>query len=95
MRRPALAAFVLFPFVVSCGDWPDLPETPRGSTPDTWPALLSEAELFPELEPDPSIEKDAAILAARAAALRRRADLLRTPVENEADFERLRNRIGT
>ena len=74
----------------ACVEWPDVatPLASRGAA--RWPELQPTATL-----PAPAATTGEANLAntslqARAAALRRLAILLRTPVTDQDDFERLR-----
>lgn len=81
--------------LAACGEWPDVPVPDGGVGRGPWPELKPVSELFPAT-PAAAVEGDAeaARLAARAEALQRRASVLRTPVEDQDDFDALRARIG-
>jgi hypothetical protein len=84
----------LLPMLAACGDWPDLGEAVPRADAGGWPMLipLSDLPQPPESSTDPDAE--ARRLLARAASLRARAALLRTPVPDDAAFESLRARIA-
>ncbi|NNL74514.1 MAG: hypothetical protein HKP29_14220 [Silicimonas sp.] len=91
--RAVLSIFVAFG-LAGCGDWPDLPDTP-GSRSGGWPRLAPLSDLERGLgAPTAASDEDAARLAARAEALRRRAAVLRTPVPDQDAFDALRARVG-
>ena len=74
-----------------CSDWPDastaLPL--RGS--GDWPSLVPVAELY-DTVPE-ARASEAGNIAARAAALRARAAILRRSADNQDEMEALRNRL--
>jgi len=76
--------------MTGCVEWPDVdaPLPSRGTA--GWPELQPTATLSAPATTGDEEERASAGLQARAAALRRRAALMRTAVTDEADFERLR-----
>ena len=95
MRIPS-PFVVLFGILAACGDWPDV-ETPgaaRGALGD-WPVLgsLRNSRPVDTLIDDQSTAAEA--LNARAANLRLRASLLRTPIKDQAAFDALRARLAS
>ena len=76
----------------ACVEWPDVdaPRTSRGNA--GWPELQPSSTL--SATTGDAEELASAALQARAAALRRRAILMRKPVTNETDFERLRTALA-
>ena len=92
MRQiPVIALFFL---LSGCGGWPDVPGTAPQSRGGAWPELLPMSEIMDASTTGIATDEAAAALAARADALRRRAWILRSPVEDDAAFEALRRRIG-
>ncbi len=90
-----LLSFIL----ASCGDWPDVGgETGRARSTE-WPTLLPLAGI---LDAQTGVQSGGAqsgaaegeALAARAAGLRARAAVLRTPVADDQAFEALRARLA-
>ena len=74
----------------ACVEWPDV-ETPLASRQaDRWPELQPTATLPAPASTDGEEELANTALQGRAAALRRRALLMRTPVADMDDFELLR-----
>lgn len=94
MRHRALPTLVLIPFLAACGDWPDLPETGTARADTGWPDLLPLSAVLPDVGTATAQAETAEDLASRAEGLRRRATLLRTPVEDQEAFEALRARIA-
>ena len=85
--------FLVTPLLLAmsaCVEWPDV-ETPLASRSAAgWPELQPTATLPAPASTDGEEELANTSLQGRAAALRRRALLLRTPVTDMDDFERLR-----
>lgn len=77
--------------LAACGDWPvvDAPTERKAAWPELRPiSELVEAGVITEAR-----DEDAASLAARAAALRNRARILRGRANSSADMEALRARL--
>lgn len=84
--------WILLPFLLfltACGSWPDV-GGPTLSRDASWPTLQPLSELIAEGAVTPASNDDAARLAARAAALRARAEVLRS---DASDMESLRRRL--
>ena len=74
-----------------CGDWPDIEDTGGAVTSGPWPVLQPlDTFMGNTAAPDMTRFDD---LAARAARLRQRAAILRSPVTDQASFDRLRDRL--
>ncbi len=76
--------------MTSCVEWPDV-ETPlpsRGT--EAWPELQPTTTLSTPAVSGDEEKRASDLLQVRAAALRRRAALMRTPVDDQTDFDRLR-----
>lgn len=85
------------PFLIllsACGSWPDVPSPVAQGRDGAWPALVPLAGVLSENVGEETGQEEADLLAARAEALRRRAALLRTPVDDTDAFEALRARIS-
>lgn len=94
MIRPMRVFALLFASIVlsACSDWPDIGPA-RVSQDAPWPRLLP-LDAFLDA-PEQRIEDgDAERLAARAAALRSRAAVLRRPAGDDAAFEAIRARMA-
>ena len=88
MKRALPALFVL----AACAPWPEVGGPTRGGGTG-WPQLLPMERVTEVSNVPPASDAEANRLAARAAALRRRAAILRSdPSDMEALRERLRNR---
>lgn len=86
------APFVLLAGLAACAPWPEVGGPTRGGG-DGWPSLLPMERVSEVSEAPPATDAEAQRLAARAAALRGRATILRSdPSDMEALRERLRNR---
>ena len=80
--------------MTGCVEWPDV-ETPLPSRGTAgWPELQPTTTLSTPAVSGDEEERASALLQARAAALRRRAALMRTPVSDQTDFDRLRALLG-
>ena len=89
MRSRSILLILLLA-MTGCVEWPDV-ETPFPSRAMTgWPELKPTASLPGPATTETEEERANATLQQRASALRGRAVLLRTPVSNQADFDRLR-----
>jgi len=76
--------------VSGCVEWPDVdtPLASRGTA--SWPELQPTSDLPASATTSNEVTNANASLQARAAALGRRAKLMRRTVTNQTDFERLR-----
>jgi hypothetical protein len=87
-------AMILCTFLMSaCGEWPDVPYSTASQANAAWPTLVAIEDALPVAGSALSPEQGAEALALRAADLRRRAALLRSPVADQEAFERLRARL--
>lgn len=85
--------FVICLCLTGCTDWPDASGTaPPLRESGSWPSLVPTSELFESLPQ--ARDDEAETLAARAAALRGRAAILRRPVTNSDQMEALRTRLA-
>ncbi len=89
MRNGALIISTLLS-VSACTDWPDVesPLASRGA--DLWPELQPTETLPVPATTDDEEQLANISLQRRAAALRRRAILMRMPVTDQDEFDRLR-----
>jgi hypothetical protein len=89
MRVDLILLFSLLS-VSGCVEWPDVdtPLASRGTA--SWPELQPTADLPAPTTTGNEVTIANAALQARAAALGRRAILMRSAVTNQTDFERLR-----
>ncbi len=77
----------------ACGTWPDAGGPPLERRSSDWPVLLPISDLIETDALPPAENADAARLAARAAALQARADILRADAGNADEMEALRARL--
>ena len=91
MRRMALS-LVCLP-LLACGGWPDLGAPTLERSKRDWPDLLPLSQLVAEGGIEAASDEDARRLAARAAALRSRAQILRTDAGDADAMEALRARL--
>lgn len=85
---------VLFFFALTaCGDWPDAGGPPLERRSTNWPELLPLSDVIETGAIQPAETDDATDLAARAAALRNRAAILRSNAADADAMEALRNRL--
>jgi hypothetical protein len=94
MRLRSLLILCVGLALAGCVEWPDVPEPEGVVTSGAWPTLLPMADL--KASP---VVTDADLAAfetmeVRAARLRQRAALLRSPVTDQDSFDRLRNRLS-
>lgn len=94
MRLVSISLLSLTLALAGCVDWPDVPEPEGSVTSDAWPRLrpLSEFGAAPTRSED-----DLAAfrtIEQRAARLRLRAALLRSPVTDQDSFDRLRDSLS-
>lgn len=94
MRAISIPLFTAALVLAGCVDWPDVPEPEGSVTSDAWPTLqpLSQIGAAPV-----GIDLDQAAfrtLEQRAANLRLRAAVLRSPVTDQDSFDRLRDRLS-
>ena len=91
MRKIGMSAVVIVLGVAACGDWPDVPDTATGGPIGPWPSLqpIGGSQELVQVS-DPSFD----VIENRAARLRARASVLRTPVPDQASFDRLRAQIA-
>ena len=78
--------------LAGCADWPAASGTPPLRDSGAWPRLVPVSELFatlPEARGDQGTR-----LAARAAALRSRAAILRRSAGSRDEIEAIRARLG-
>jgi len=78
--------------LTACGDWPEVPNVAASNAKGAWPTLTPVSG-FPSVATDDHDTQTQSLLA-RARALRARAALLRRPVDNQDDLERLRRLIS-
>lgn len=91
MHRIALSLVCLPLF--ACGGWPDLGEPTLERSSRDWPDLLPLSQLVADGGVDTASDEDAQRLAARAAALRARAQILRADAGDADAMEALRARL--
>ena len=94
MSQRIVLPLVTLALLAGCVDWPDV-DTPKPS---------QDGALWPELQPSSALPGDSTdgeaealantSLQGRAAALRRRAAIMRSSVEDQAAFEQLRARLA-
>lgn len=77
----------------ACVDWPDIPGETSQAQDAPWPTLRPLSEVLSGTTGTISV-LDGETLAARASALRARADVLRRPVADDAAFEAMRARMA-
>jgi len=91
-RRSAPA--LLFFLAAACASWPDLGLVSPSARSAGWPPLLPLSGSMYDGAATPALTDDGATqTVARADALRARAALLRAPISDSADIERLRARM--
>ncbi|QMU57284.1 MAG: hypothetical protein GKR98_03115 [Boseongicola sp.] len=90
MRFAVLASVLLA--LAGCGNWPDLPVPEQSGSNVGWPKLVP---VGPLLEPtDSSGDAEGETAELRLARLNARAALLRRPVTDMDEFERLRGLLA-
>jgi hypothetical protein len=94
MRFVSLSILGVTLALAGCIDWPDVPEPEGSVTSDAWPRLqpISDLGAAPT-----GVDTDLAAfrtIEQRAASLRLRAALLRSPVTDQDSFDRLRDRLS-
>lgn len=90
MRIPLLLGCLM---LAACSDWPDIGEPPIERRNTAWPALLPLSQVIESGDIETADAAEAEDLAERAAALQRRARILRARARNANDIEALRSRL--
>ncbi len=86
-----LSVWIIGLAVAGCSDWPDVPDSASSEPLGPWPTLQPiDGTVETVSASDPEFE----IIDTRAARLRARASVLRTPVQDQASFDRLRARMA-
>ncbi|MDA9865085.1 hypothetical protein N9C96_00235 [bacterium] len=79
--------------LTACGEWPDAGFPPLERQSTDWPSLLPISQIVEGNAVPVAEDRDAARLAARAAALQNRARILRANAEGADAMEALRARL--